>query len=364
MAWITLALAFAFCVYWQFGFTKAIQFASGYVVELSLSLDNLFVFVLIFKALEIPAASQRRVLFWGILGALVMRGLLIGVGVTVFRRFAWIEYPLGVLLILAGIRALIRKHASAHSQTQHGLLVRQLKRLIPSASEFKGDRFLVIRNARLRATPLLLALVAIELADAAFALDSIPAVIALSREPYIVYTSNMFAIFGLRSMYSALALAITKFRHLNVALSLILTFVGVKLLVSRQYVLSPAASLATIATILLGTLAFSAWRRDGTGELAVRAGDDAQALSSEGAIQARPASLRALRRVAVTIVGLVVLGAGVAMIVLPGPAVVVIPIGLGILSSEYRWARAALEKLKSGALRLGRRRSNQTSGTP
>jgi tellurite resistance protein TerC len=357
-----LALAFALWVYLQFGPTKALQFASGYVVELSLSLDNLFVFILIFKAFEVPAPSQRRVLFWGILGALVMRGLLIGVGVTVFRKFAWIDYPLGALLIVAGLRALVRKNASPHSQTQHGFLVRHLKRLIPSQSQLEGERFFVISKGRFKATPLLLALFAIELADVAFALDSVPAVLALSRDPFIVYTSNIFAILGLRSMYSALALAISKFRHLNVALSLILAFVGLKLILNHYYVVPPAASLATIATILFGTLAISAWRRHRATRLASQHADP-QALGSESAVQSPPASLRALRRVAVTIVGMAVLSVGIAMIVLPGPAVVVIPVGLGILASEYRWARTALEKLKSGALRLGRRRCNQTSGT-
>ncbi|HEY5955068.1 MAG TPA: TerC/Alx family metal homeostasis membrane protein [Polyangiaceae bacterium] len=357
--WVALALLFAVGIGVRVGSTAALQFVTGYLVELSLSVDNLFVFVVIFESFGVPARRQHRVLFWGILGALLTRGAFIGAGIALFQRFHWLNYPFGALLVYAGIRVLLRKRSAP--TPKRGILFRGFQRLIPAVDHYEGAEFTTRSNGRRYATPLLLALVAIEMSDIAFAMDSIPAVFAVSRDAFIVYTSNIFAILGLRSMYFALTHVLGKLKHVNIALSLILSFVGFKLIVNSFYEISLTVSLLVIAGVLGFTFLISF-----AGELTRRlqrfVSVDAQGVESPSPpsanIQVDSSMMGRLRRVGVTLVGFAVLAAGIAMIVLPGPAVVVIPLGLGILASEYRWARTLLLRFRAQALRIVRRRSN------
>jgi tellurite resistance protein TerC len=232
--WAALALLFCFALYryavWKFGATTGkqigVEFLTGYVVEWSLSLDNMFVFVLVFRYFGIPALLQHRILFFGILGALFFRGVFIVLGAALLQ-YGWIVILFGVFLILTGIQMMFS--AGRQVQPEQSLIVRGLRRLLPVATEFEGPRFFLRRNGKLCATPILLALAFIEATDVLFALDSVPAIFAITREPLVVYTSNVFAILGLRAMYFLLAGALASFHLLRYGLALILIFVGLKM---------------------------------------------------------------------------------------------------------------------------------------
>jgi tellurite resistance protein TerC len=256
-AWITLALAFNAALYlWQ-GPEIGLQFLTGYLIEKSLSVDNIFVFVLLFSTLGVPRAYQHRVLFWGVLGALVTRGALIALGATLIATVHWIFYLFGAFLVVTGIRMAVRREAEVHPKDN--LLVRLARRIFPVTDGYEGQRLLVRRSGRLWATPLLIALVLIESTDVLFALDSIPAIFAITSDPFIVYTSNIFAILGLRSLYFLLAGSIQRFSYLHVGLAAILVFVGAKMLLGEADVVhvSIALSLGVIATILVVTVVAS-----------------------------------------------------------------------------------------------------------
>jgi len=232
--WATLALLFGLGLYkyavWKFGATTGqqigVDFLTGYVVEWSLSRDNMFVFVLVFRYFGIPALLQHRVLFFGILGALIFRGVFIALGAALLQ-YGWVVILFGIFLILTGMQMMFS--AERQVQPEQSLIVRGLRRLLPVATESEGPRFFVRRNGKRCATPILLALAFIEAADILFALDSVPAIFAITREPLVVYTSNVFAILGLRAMYFLLAGALTSFRLLRYGLALILIFVGLKM---------------------------------------------------------------------------------------------------------------------------------------
>ncbi len=246
--WITLALVFNAGLYFFGGPEPALQFFTGYLIEKSLSVDNIFVFALLFTSFSVPASSQHRVLFWGILSALVMRGIMIGLGATLLETFHWIIYLFGALLIVTGIRMAIRKGAEVHPERNP--LLRLVRRVAPVTQDYERDRLLVQRAGKVLITPLLLALLAVETTDLIFALDSIPAIFAVTRDPFIVYTSNVFAILGLRSLYFVFANAIGKFSYLKLGLAVVLLFVGVKMVLTGIYDLSTAFSLVVIAVIL------------------------------------------------------------------------------------------------------------------
>ncbi len=246
--WITLALVFNAGLYFFGGPEPALQFFTGYLIEKSLSVDNIFVFALLFTSFSVPASSQHRVLFWGILGALVMRGIMIGLGAALLETFHWIIYLFGALLIVTGIRMAIHKGAEVHPERNP--LLRLVRRAAPITQDYEHDRFLVRRAGNVLITPLLLALLAVETTDLIFALDSIPAIFAVTRDPFIVYTSNVFAILGLRSLYFVLANAIGKFSYLKLGLAAVLFFVGVKMVLADIYHLSTSFSLVVIALIL------------------------------------------------------------------------------------------------------------------
>ena len=261
LAWsavyIALAAAFAFIVYFWQGHQVALEFVTGYVLELSLSVDNLFVFLVIFNYFAVPEAQQRRVLFWGVVGALLMRGIFIGAGVGLLSRFHWILYVFGGLLVISGVRLMIGTHQVNPARNP---LVKVLRRIIPVTSNFQGGKFLVRNrqdNLRLYATPLLLVLVLIEATDVLFAVDSIPAVLAITLNAFIVYTSNVFAILGLRSMYFAVSGLMKVFRFLHYGLALVLILVGAKMLAADYYRVPISATLGVVAAVLATSIAAS-----------------------------------------------------------------------------------------------------------
>jgi tellurite resistance protein TerC len=257
--WVALAGLFNLGVYFWFGGGPALEFATGYLIEKALAVDNIFVFIVIFSTFATPAAYQHRVLFWGVLGALLMRAVFILLGGAFLARFHWAAYVFGAILAFTGVKLLLQRHDEPHPERNP--VVRAFRRIVPMTADLAGPRFTVVRDGRRLATPLLLALVAVEVTDLIFAVDSIPAIFAVTKDPFIVFTSNIFAILGLRSLYFLLARAITKFAHLKLGLSFVLIFVGAKMLLADVYELPIAASLGVIAAILATSIVTSLLRR-------------------------------------------------------------------------------------------------------
>jgi tellurite resistance protein TerC len=248
--WILLALLFDLFVYFEFGKTKALEFFTGYVIEYSLSVDNIFIFILIFSYFAVDIRYQHKILFWGILGALIMRGIFIFAGVALINRFEWIVVIFGGFLLFTGIKMLFQKESEVHPDKNP--VIRFFRRFIPVTQSLHGDRLLVVQDRKLYATPLFLVLVIIESSDLIFAVDSIPAILAISKSTFIVYTSNIFAILGLRSLYFAVSGMMKYFRYLKVGLSFVLMFVGLKMLSSFFHFEIPIIlSLGIILLILL-----------------------------------------------------------------------------------------------------------------
>jgi tellurite resistance protein TerC len=250
--YVGLAAAFAIALYFWLGHQAALEFVTGYVLEVSLSVDNLFVFLVIFNYFAVPEDQQHRVLFWGVVGALIMRGIFIGTGVGLISRVHWVLYIFGGLLIISGIRFLVLGEHKVDPKKNP--LVRALRRLIPVTSDYQGGKFFVrkpLENSRLYATPLLLVLLVIETTDIVFSVDSIPAILAITLNAFIVYTSNVFAILGLRSMYFAVSGLMKVFRFLHYGLALVLILVGLKMLAADHFRVPTAATLAVVAGVLL-----------------------------------------------------------------------------------------------------------------
>jgi tellurite resistance protein TerC len=247
--WIALAGAFAALLYFRSGHATAVEFVTGYVIELSLSVDNLFIFLLIFRYFRVASDHQHKVLFWGIVGALVMRAVFILVGIGLIRRFHWITYIFGVLLVYSGIK-LFRQNDSGIDPENNPVL-RLFRRWVPVTKEYEGDKFLVRRAGLWAATPLFAVLVVVETTDLLFAMDSIPAVLAITLKPFIVYSSNVFAILGLRSMYFVLAGMMNRFRYLHYGLAAILIFIGSKMLTSDYFPIPTWIALGVVAGVLL-----------------------------------------------------------------------------------------------------------------
>jgi tellurite resistance protein TerC len=259
--WIALAATFAGILYATQGRTAALEFSTGYVIELSLSADNLFIFLLIFRYFRLPDEQQYRVLFWGIIGAIVMRAVFIFAGVGLIRRFHWIIYGFGLLLVYSGIRLLFQHGGEVHPEKNP--LLRLLRKIMPVTPDYVGSKFFV-RGEQLCATPLLLVLIVIETTDVIFAIDSIPAVLSITLNTFIVYTSNIFAILGLRSLFFALSSLMDIFEYLHYGIACVLTFVGAKMMLSHIYPIRTEVSLAVIAAILLITIGASAIHREKT----------------------------------------------------------------------------------------------------
>jgi tellurite resistance protein TerC len=251
--WITLALLFNLFVYFEFGKIKALEFLTGYVIEYSLSVDNIFVFILIFTYFAVPDKYQHKILFWGIMGALIMRGIFIFAGVALIDRFHWIVLIFGGFLIFTGIRMLFQKDTSIDPEKNP--VVRFFKRFLPVTNELHGSSFFIRKEGKSYATPLFLVLIVIESSDLIFAVDSIPAILAISHDRFIVYTSNVFAILGLRSLYFAVSGIMGYFRFLKIGLAFVLTFVGLKMLAAYfNFDIPILLSLATIIMILLTSI--------------------------------------------------------------------------------------------------------------
>jgi tellurite resistance protein TerC len=248
--WVALAMVFNVGVYYWFGSERALEFLTGYVIEKALSVDNLFVFLVVFSYFSVPPALQHRVLFWGIFGALLMRALFIFLGAALLQSFHWIIYLFGAFLLFTGIKLLVQREAEVHPERNP--VLRLFKRLVPAVSEYRGSHFLVREGGKWLATPLLMVLVVVEATDIVFAVDSIPAIFAITEDPFIVYTSNVFAILGLRALYFALAAMLGRFHYLKVGLGLVLAFVGVKMLIVDLYKIPIVVSL-TVVVLLLGT---------------------------------------------------------------------------------------------------------------
>jgi tellurite resistance protein TerC len=259
--WISVALLFNLGVYVWFGQERGLEFLTGYLVEKALSVDNIFVFYVALSWFAVPAQLQHRVLFWGILGALLMRGIFIAMGAVLLQRFQWLGYVFGAFLVFTGIKLLT--HSNRPPQPERNFLYRLFRRAIPSIDEYQDGRFFVRKGARRYATRLFLVLIAVEGLDIVFAVDSIPAIFAVTRDPFIIYTSNVFAILGLRALYFVLAGMVGRFRYLDVGLSIVLVFVGGKMLLAPIYELPIGASLAVIAALLAGAICASLIHSDG-----------------------------------------------------------------------------------------------------
>ena len=257
IVWVSLAMIFNLGIYFTWGEEKALEFFTGYVIEKSLSVDNLFVFLMIFQYFSTPAEYQHRVLFWGILGALVLRAIFIAAGSALLTQFHWMIYVFGAFLVFTGIKMFLQ--GDEKLEPNRNPVVRLFERWVPMTREYHGQRFMIRSNGQTRATLLLLVLIVIETTDVIFAVDSIPAIFAVTQDSFIVYTSNVFAILGLRSLYFMLAGVMQMFVYLKFGLSLVLCFVGAKMLLSDIYKIPIGASLAVIGTVLLLSIVASWW---------------------------------------------------------------------------------------------------------
>jgi tellurite resistance protein TerC len=257
--WTTLALIFNVGVYFWFGKDRGLQFFTGYIIEQALSVDNIFVFIVIFTHFAVPKEYQHRVLLWGVLGALALRALFIFAGAALLHAFHWMIFVFGAFLVITGGRILFGKEAEEADPTK-GRLVRLFRRFMPMTSGYEGSSFMVRRDGRLLATPMLLVLVVVEGTDVIFALDSIPAIFGVTTDTFIVYTSNIFAILGLRNLYFVLADFMDRFHYLKHGLGLVLLFIGGKMVASDIVEVPIGASLAVVALLLVGSVLLSLWR--------------------------------------------------------------------------------------------------------
>jgi len=246
--WVAMGLAFGGLIWLWFGPTAAGEYLAGYLIEKSLSVDNVFVFALIFSYFAVPAAYQHRVLFWGVVGAILMRAAFIAAGAALLESFHWIIYVFGALLVVTGVRMATRRHEEVHPERNP--ILRLVRRLIPMLPEYRGQKFFIREGGRLWATPLLAVLIVVETTDVIFAIDSIPAIFAVTREPFLVFTSNAFAILGLRALYFLLAGMMHRFVYLKYGLAGILVFVGAKMLLSDIYKVPIWISLAVISVLV------------------------------------------------------------------------------------------------------------------
>ncbi len=258
VVWAALALIFDAFVWWRFGGPKAVEFLTGYLIELSLSVDNLFVFVIVFATFRIPGHLQHRVLFWGILTALILRGGMIIGGTALLQRFHWLIYVFGVFLLATGLKLFF--HKEAEHAPEHNFAFRLLTRIIPATPALHGNHFFTLENGRRVATPLFLCLALIEISDVIFALDSVPAIFGVTLDPFIVFTSNMFAILGLRSMYFAMANLIGRFEYLKTGLAAVLVFIGAKMTLSSWIHIPSLVSLAVVVLLLGSAMIFSLYK--------------------------------------------------------------------------------------------------------
>lgn len=344
--WIALALAFVGVVYFLYennwvggglafpedidGRTAALEFFAGYVLEKSLSLDNIFVMAVIFSHLRIPLKYQHRVLFWGVLGALVMRGAMIAVGAELVHRFFWMTYLFGGILLLTAARLMVVRHDNI--DPSRNAFVKAMSRFMPITDEVRAEHFTVVENGKRFATPLLVALLMVESADLLFAVDSVPAIFAITSDPFLIYSSNVFAVLGLRSLYFALAPLLEHFRYLRPSLVLILAFVGFKMLMLHHAEIPLTASIIVIAGILtVGILASVVVPPPGPSPLRSPVESERDRLMR--------ITVETARRSIVLVVGGTMILIGTALQVLPGVGGVVLGAGASLLATQFVWAR-------------------------
>src|SRR5512144_2238244 len=259
VVWVLLALLFNGGVWHYYGSQKALEFFTGYLIEKSLSVDNVFVFALLFSYFAVPPKYQHKVLFWGILGALLMRAGMIAAGAALIAKFTWIIYVFGGILILTGIKMIVKREEEIHPERNP--VVRWFKKLMPVTADYRDDHFFVKEGGRRWATPLFVVLLLVEFSDLIFAVDSIPAIFAVTTDPFIVYTSNVFAILGLRSLYFAMAGVMNKFHYLKTGLGVVLSFVGVKMLLAHTaWKIPTLLSLGVVVMILAVSVVVSLLR--------------------------------------------------------------------------------------------------------
>jgi tellurite resistance protein TerC len=258
VVWTFVALAFNGWIYYRFGPVIGLEFLTGYVIERSLSFDNIFVFVVIFNYFAVPPEHQHRVLFWGILGALISRGLFVGMGTALLSRFSWLIFVFGAFLVYTGARLLAQKETEVHPERNP--VLKLFRRLVPLTARYHGKHFFIREDGRLKATPLMLVLVVVEATDVVFAVDSIPAVFGVTTNAFIVFSSNIFAILGLRALYFLLAGLMHRFRFLSYGLGLVLIFVGIKMLVDPWVHIPTGLSLAIVLSVLALAVALSLLR--------------------------------------------------------------------------------------------------------
>jgi tellurite resistance protein TerC len=255
--WFALAMSFNAAIGWWRGGELGQQFLAAYLIELCLSVDNVFVFILIFAYFKVPARWQHRVLFWGIIGAVVMRALFILVGVSIIERFHWVLYIFGAFLIYTGIKMALPGHADVDVNPDHNPVVRTFRKIYPVTARNEHGHFFVVHEGRRMATPLFIVLLVVETTDVVFALDSLPAVLAITKDGFVALTSNIFAILGLRSLYFALSGIMQLFRYLKIGLAVILCFIGIKMLIDHWVDISTTVSLGVIASVLTTSVLLS-----------------------------------------------------------------------------------------------------------
>ena len=267
--WVVLALSFNAAVYHWWGAQAGLEFLTGYLIEKSLSIDNVFVFLLIFSYFKVPSKYQHEVLFWGIIGALIFRAIFIAVGITLLEHFHWLVYVFGAFLVFTGVKLALEKDKEIHPERNP--VLRLFRRIMPVTEQYEEGKFFVRKNGRTWATPLFVVLLVIETTDVIFAVDSIPAILAITKDPFIVYTSNVFAILGLRALYFALARIMRLFHHLHYGLAAILGFVGIKMILSDIYKIPIMVSLGFILSALALSIIASLLWPERTNDKAIQA---------------------------------------------------------------------------------------------
>lgn len=253
--WTALAFLFNVWVWYDRGSQAGLEFLTGYLIERALSMDNLFLFVVIFSYFQVPAEYQHRVLFWGVLGALIMRAIFIAAGIALIAKFHWVIYVFGAFLVVTGVKMWIQEEREVHPERNP--VLKAFRRVVPVTSDYEGQKFFVLKNGKRMATPMFIVLLFVETTDLVFALDSIPAVLAVTRDPFIVFTSNVFAILGLRALYFALADLVKLFEYLHYGLAIILVFVGLKMILEPFYEVPIGISLGVVGIVLLVSIALS-----------------------------------------------------------------------------------------------------------
>jgi tellurite resistance protein TerC len=350
--WISLALAFTGAVYFLYennwigvglafpedvsGADASLAYITGYILEKSLSLDNIFIIALIFSHFRIPLALQHRVLFWGVLGALVMRGVMIGAGAALIQRFTWMTYVFGGLLLFTAARMLVVHHDSM--EPDKSPVVQLARRFFPVTEGLRDGHFTVVEGGRRMITPLLLVLLMVESTDLLFAVDSVPAIFAITSDPFLIYTSNVFAILGLRSLYFALAPLLSRFRFLKSSLVFVLAFVGVKMLLAHSEPIPVPVSLSVILGIL------------GVGVVASVAFPESDAVQVRSHLEVELQGLHRVtaggaKRAIILVLGGSLLVLGTFWLVLPGPGILTLGVGLWLVGSQLLWARRLLRRV-------------------